>query len=1563
VTTVADDPRTADPPRGGSRPPRSRRPRSRPPGSGRGWRWFGFAALAAVAYVPVLLTHPGKVDADTKSYLYLDPGRLLQAAASMWDPGVGMGTVTHQNIGYLFPMGPFYWLLEQGLGVPSWVAQRLWLGSLIFAAGLGMRYLLRTIGMRGPGIPVGMLAYMFTPYVVEYSSRFTGLLGPWAALPWMIAFIVLALRRGGWKYPALFALTVQLVGGVNATALICAGLGPLLWIPYSVWVVHESTWRRALGVVWRTGLLTVVTSLWWITGLWAQSGYGLDILAYTETIETVSKTAYANEILRGLGYWFFYFRDRLGAWNDGASNYTQVPWLILVSYAVPTLALLAGVLVRWRHRAFFVLIALLGVIIAVGSSPFADPSPLGSIFKSFATSSTFGLALRSTSRAVPLVVLGLAALLAAGVSAVYDALRARGQGWIGLAVAVVAASLVLLSFPALWDDVLYSRYLERDEEIPQYWQRALRDVDAQSHDTRVLALPGSDFAAYRWGVTIDPVEPGLIDRPYVARELVPYGSPPSADLLNALDRRLQNGVLDPDAIAPIARLMGVGDVLLRMDMQTERYDLVRSDPLWRIFSPTPPPGLEPARTFGTKIPGKPKFPQIDERTLVTPPGKSPPPVAVLAVKDPEKIVRATPTEHPLLVSGNGEGLVDIASTGLLDGNQIVLYSGSYAKDPAGLKARIAEDATLVVTDTNRRRGLRWTGARDTPGYTEEAGEDPFVEDLRDARLDLFPGSTDATRTVALITGVESVQASGYGTQGLSYPPEFRPSRVLDGDVTTSWQVGGIPKELPGQRVRIVLDEPITTDQVNLLQPITGNRGRYITRATMRFDGGDPVSARLTKMSRDTSGVGQTVKFPRRTFKTFTIEIDDVHLPLRPFADVSARPGHNARWNTSAVGFAEIRMRDDEPGAQDVRVDEVLRMPTDLLSAAGQSSLEHPLVLTMTRDGRVAPPRTDPELELAREFALPTARDFGLGGTARLNVTAPDTVIDQLVGLPPAAAGGLDVSTSERLPGDVRVRGSAALDGDATTSWSTPFGDILGQWIEVTTPEPVTFDHLDLQVVNDRRHSVPRQILITSDDGTTRIAELPRVSGQPRDGGTVTVPVQFEAITGRTFTFTIEAVREVKRVDYQTLSRNVMPVAIAELGIPGVAPAVAPAEIPAICRTDLLTIDGDPVPVRISGSTATAVSSGPLTLELCEPGDAVRMSAGEHVLRTAKGPVSGVDFDRVVLSSAAGGDAATVAEIVADEADPDATPSPRLRVLDQDSTSIKVRVDDASEPFWMVLGQSRNLGWTAKADGKDLGEPKLVDGFANGWLVRPTGSGPMTITLEWVPQNVVNVGLLISILGGLLCIGIVAVAQLRVRRRRREARAAAAVDPNAPPDPLLEPTVLQPELASPFVSRGRRPSTAVIALTTIAAGALAALAVRPWCGLLVGGAVLLVLLRPRWRAVVSLFPFVALGLCGLYVAVVQFRSRYPVGLEWPGAFWRARTLGWLAIIFLAADVLISLARKSDTDPPGEHIGDPDPETRDPDAPAPEPVAAPVPVDTRPLIPGFDPDPPPAPPATT
>ena len=41
--------------------------------------------LALIAYVPLLLSAPGKMPGDTKLYLYLDPWRLMSDALFSWD--------------------------------------------------------------------------------------------------------------------------------------------------------------------------------------------------------------------------------------------------------------------------------------------------------------------------------------------------------------------------------------------------------------------------------------------------------------------------------------------------------------------------------------------------------------------------------------------------------------------------------------------------------------------------------------------------------------------------------------------------------------------------------------------------------------------------------------------------------------------------------------------------------------------------------------------------------------------------------------------------------------------------------------------------------------------------------------------------------------------------------------------------------------------------------------------------------------------------------------------------------------------------------------------------------------------------------------------------------------------------------------------------------------------------------------------------------------------------------------------------------------------------------------
>ena len=51
------------------------------------------------------------------------------------------------------------------------------------------------------------------------------------------------------------------------------------------------------------------------------------------------------------------------------------------------------------------------------------------------------------------------------------------------------------------------------EEVPDTWQAAARELGRRDDGTRVLVLPGTDFAAYRWGFALEPVLPGLTDGP------------------------------------------------------------------------------------------------------------------------------------------------------------------------------------------------------------------------------------------------------------------------------------------------------------------------------------------------------------------------------------------------------------------------------------------------------------------------------------------------------------------------------------------------------------------------------------------------------------------------------------------------------------------------------------------------------------------------------------------------------------------------------------------------------------------------------------------------------------------------------------------------------------------------------------------------------------------------------------------------------------------------------------------------------------------------------------------
>ena len=82
---------------------------------------FAAGILALLAYLPALASSPGRMPADTKLYLYLDPAGLVGRAASTFEPDQFAGWVPFQQITYLWPSGPWYLAFDL-IGVPDWVA-------------------------------------------------------------------------------------------------------------------------------------------------------------------------------------------------------------------------------------------------------------------------------------------------------------------------------------------------------------------------------------------------------------------------------------------------------------------------------------------------------------------------------------------------------------------------------------------------------------------------------------------------------------------------------------------------------------------------------------------------------------------------------------------------------------------------------------------------------------------------------------------------------------------------------------------------------------------------------------------------------------------------------------------------------------------------------------------------------------------------------------------------------------------------------------------------------------------------------------------------------------------------------------------------------------------------------------------------------------------------------------------------------------------------------------------------------------------------------------------------
>ncbi len=1189
--------------------------------------------LALIAYLPALLTKPGRMPADTKLFLYLNPGRLIADAPFTWDTRQFGGWVPHQTIAYLWPQGPWYWVFDQ-LGVPDWVAHRLWIGTLLFLAALGVYWAARLLGMPKHGALAAAVVYQLSPYILPYVSRTSAMLLPWAAVGWLVGLTIRSVTsEHRWRHPALMALVLLSCSAVNATAVMMIAPAPILWLVHAL-MQRTIGWRRAAGAALRIGGLGLAVSLWWIVMLRAQGAYGADVLAYSESLQATSLTSASTETLRGMGYWLFYVRDPYAFTTTASQAYMESGRAIVISFGLLLVCIAGLALTRWSQRRYAALLVLAGIILAVGVHPIDDASPLMSPLAENSRSS-LALAIRSSTRALPVSNFGLAL----GAGALVAALATTRWRLRSLAPLLVIL-LAIANLPSLFDGNLVDSALERDETPPAAWLQAADDLSSTSSEFRVLQLPGSEFGAFRWGYTVDPPLPGLTTKPLVTRDLLPLGSPGAMDLLYALDDRMQDHTLDASSIAAVARYLGVDTIWVANDLAFDRFRTPRPEEVADLFR-RQPDGLGEPVEYGVAVPNSPNIPMVDE-TALSSPGIGTPlaPVELVPVRDPVSILRAS--DRVVVLVGSGDGVVDAAAAGLLQGDEALRYAADLTADDQ------LDGAIVIITDSNRDRAHHWRSSQDVSGFTETGGDGSDLEriDEGDQRLPVFgfgPNADD--QTIATLDGGLVVNASGYG-EPFAYRPEQRPAMAVDGDPTTAWVVGD-----RGEPVGHFISVSTTGGTLHLLQQQSTVANRMITSVRITDGTSGPLDVALGPESL--IGEGQSVAVTADVPITITI------------TGVAERDG-GTDTGPSAVGFAELGLGVNT---------EVVRVPiTDLATAAGTPTA---VVLTRLRVDPRNRWRSDPEQTMQREFTLAAAHEFTVTALLQRNDRAPDSVLDSLDNVSGAIS-------DRHLTGVPSARGVFTADHDMATAWTSPFNEAIGSMLTVPlNGTPMT--SLDIMQHLDARHSLITGVKLVANNGASYDVVVPAPDAEGRS--TLALP---QPITGAQFTLTVTSIDAATTIDRRFGELTTLPVSIRELVSPAIALPVPGGHADDRCDDTLLQIDGQPVGLLLARAGESTLVEGQ-HVTTCEP---LRLSAGTHRISTANGLVGGVDVDQLVLDDGVADVARTTPPVVTVER----TRTTRTATVAPCPTGCWLIMGEGFSTGWAASAGSQSLGMSQQIAG-------------------------------------------------------------------------------------------------------------------------------------------------------------------------------------------------------------------------------------------------------------------------
>lgn len=731
---------------------------------------LSYFLLALAVAAPIMLSQLGLYTPDIKIEVYLNPWHRFALDLSTWlpDPQAGAG---NYNLGLApvdFAMG-----ILHSLGFSPELSMRFTkLVLVLFGAWGAVRFLRDVTADRASTITRVALAvvYVANPYAIVGASQLAIQL-PYALLPWFLIVVNLAVRRGGWRWPALAALIFFSMSGMNTgvVPIIQCVVIPVLVVWVSrIWGID---WKTTLRALLRILLLIALVSLYWLVPAVFAFGAATNIVDNTESIQTINSVSSFAEVLRGLGMWTMYGQSPVtGPWQPGFMPYLNNPFVIIASFVFPLMALVGLIVSRGRVRLLAFGMALSAAILMVGLYPPDNPTPFGRVLSAAFDFLPGAIAFRTTNKAGAGLALGLSILVALGIGTLAPRWRTLGQRSLAIGTSLVLVGLA--AQPAVVGELYTGRW-----DIPSYWATVGARLDAGSARSRVWWLPGQVLARYRWSTdSYDDLPFSILNtRHSMLRTALPTTSPHLSNFLAASDIGLQSGSLSQSAVSDAGWYLGVSDILLRNDFDWEAFTGGRPS----IVQPRldTDPGLTQDGTLG-----RPGQNVISPRELANNPltrfDADTPPLHFYKQTAAGSIVRSEDPSRTAVIDGDGFAFSGAAQFGVLTGQRPFTYAGDLTSEE--FARQLGTGHELVFTDSNQRRNINQTVLLGALGPIQGAGQP-----LTSATRTLWP-STPARQAVLDWEGASSVTPFGFNDPTMPFgSPQF----AFDKGLNTAWQIG------------------------------------------------------------------------------------------------------------------------------------------------------------------------------------------------------------------------------------------------------------------------------------------------------------------------------------------------------------------------------------------------------------------------------------------------------------------------------------------------------------------------------------------------------------------------------------------------------------------------------------------------------------------------------------------------------------------------------------------------------------------------------------------------------